>query len=155
MNSIVIDYSNPQYKKAFPEKEIKAFLKSVLAEEGLDRVQFSVSFVDEDQMHVMNMQYRNIDDSTDILSFAVRDGNDEFAFPSGPQRYENLGDMVICPEVCARNAKTFNVSEDEELHRLLVHGVLHLSGMDHKSNDASEPMLMHQEDVMNKLYFKS
>lgn len=152
MNSIVIDYSDSKYKKFAPKKEVVSFLNEVLAFEKLDRVQFSVSFIDEDQMHSLNLQYRGIDDSTDILSFAVRDGNDDFAFISGRGRYENIGDILICPEVCIRNAQIFNITAREELHRLLVHGVLHLSGMDHLSNDATEPMLIHQEDIMNKLF---
>jgi len=152
MNSIVIDYSESKYKKFAPKTEVVSFLNQVLECEKLDRVQFSVSFINEDRMHSLNLQYRGIDDSTDILSFAVRDGNDEFAFVSGKSRYENIGDILICPEVCERNANIFNITPDEELHRLLVHGVLHLNGMNHLSNDATEPMLVHQEDIMNKLF---
>lgn len=152
MNSFSIDYSEPKYRKFAPRTEVVSFLKKVLEHENLDRVQFSVSFVGEDQIHALNLEYRNIDDSTDILSFALQDGGEDFAFISGPSRYIYIGDIVICPEVCERNAGVFNVTADEELHRLLVHGVLHLSGMDHKSNDASEPMLMHQEDIMKNLY---
>ena len=152
MNSIVIDYSESKYKKFAPKTEVVSFLNQVLECEKLDRVQFSVSFINEDRMHSLNLQYRGIDDSTDILSFAVRDGNDEFAFVSGKSRYENIGDILICPEVCERNANIFNITPDEELHRLLVHGVLHLNGMNHLSNDATEPMLVHQEDIMYKLF---
>ena len=155
MNSIVIDYSDPKYKIFAPKMEVVSFLNQVLEYENLDRVQFSVSFINEEQMHSLNLQYRGIDDSTDILSFAVRDGNDEFEFVSGKSRYENIGDILICPEVCERNASLFNITAWEELHRLLIHGVLHLNGMDHLSNDASEPMLVHQEDIMNKIFNES
>jgi len=152
MNSIVIDYSEAKYRKFAPKKEVVSFLNEVLAYEKMDRVQFSVSFIDENQMHSLNLQYRGIDDSTDILSFAVRDGNDDFAFVSGKSRYENIGDILICPEVCERNADIFKITSWEELHRLLIHGVLHLNGMNHSSNDATEPMLVHQEDMMNKIF---
>ncbi len=155
MNSILVDYAKPEYRKSAPAKEVSAFLKAVCSEEGIDGAEFSVTFIDEEEMHGLNRQYRGIDDSTDILSFAAQDGNDEFAFISGPRRFRNLGDILICPEIFARNAEEFGVSFDEELHRLLIHGVLHLNGMDHKSNDASEPMLRHQEDILIKLYLKS
>ena len=152
MNSILIEYAEPRYRKLAPRKEVSDFLRAVCREEGIDGAEFSVTFIGEEEMHALNLQYRGIDDSTDILSFAVRDGNDDFAFVSGKSRYENIGDILICPEVCERNANTFNITSWEELHRLLIHGVLHLNGMDHKSNDASEPMLRRQEDILIKLY---
>ena len=155
MNSFSVEYSKAEYRKLAPKKEVAAFLKRVLEHENLDGVQFSVSFVKEEEIQSLNLQYRNLDESTDILSFALQDGADNSSFITAPSRYLYIGDMVICPEVCERNAAVLGLSTDEELHRLLVHGVLHLSGMDHKSNDAFEPMLMHQEDIMKKLYSRS
>ena len=152
MNSILIEYAEPRYRKLAPRKEVSDFLRAVCREEGIDGAEFSVTFIGEEEMHALNRQYRGIDDSTDILSFAAQDGNEDFAFIAGPRRYRNLGDILICPEVFARNAEEFHVSFDEELHRLLIHGVLHLNGMDHKSNDSSEPMLRRQEDILIKLY---
>ena len=108
------------------------------------------SFIDEDHMHQMNMEFRDIDDSTDILSFAAED-DDGFGFVSAGRRKRVLGDMLICPEVLMRNARSFNVSENEELRRLLIHGVLHLSGDNHQTNDSSEPMLIKQEEILGKL----
>ena len=98
----------------------------------------------------MNMEFRGIDDSTDILSFAAED-DDGFGFVSAGRRKRVLGDMLICPEVLRRNAQSFNVSDDEELRRLLIHGVLHLSGDNHQTNDPSEPMLIKQEKILAKL----
>jgi len=152
MNSISVQYSSSEYRIFAPKEKVIAFLKKVCEHEGLDKVQFSVSFIDEENMRFLNKTYRGIDNSTDILSFAVQDGNDDFDFPTGRSRYRNLGDMLICPEVCMRNASDFGVESKEELHRLLIHGILHLKGMDHVSNDADEPMLMHQEDILKKLY---
>ncbi|MCF0262715.1 MAG: rRNA maturation RNase YbeY, partial [Sphaerochaetaceae bacterium] len=89
--------------------------------------------------------------STDILSFAAEDEVD-CAFISAGRHKRILGDMVICPPVMARNANTFNVSEAEELHRLLIHGVLHLSGQNHITNEVSqEPMLQMQEKLLLEL----
>ena len=103
-------------------------------------------------MHAMNKDFRGIDDSTDILSFAAEDEDpDGIAFVSAGRRKRVLGDMVICPDVLKRNAKTFDVSENEELRRLLIHGVLHLSGENHQTNDMSEPMLIKQEKILSDL----
>lgn len=62
-----------------------------------------------------------------------------------------LGDMVISLDSLKRNADYFSVSEDEELYRLLIHGVLHLLGEDHATNDPSEPMLQRQERLLIQL----
>ena len=119
---------------------------------GLKNVEFSVSFVTEASMHDMNRDFRGIDDSTDILSFAAEDEDpDGITFVSAGRRKRVLGDMVICPDVLKRNAKTFEVSENEELRRLLIHGVLHLSGENHQTNDMSEPMLIKQEKILSDL----
>ena len=150
MNTIDISYDNDSYKTLAPKRIVLDYLNRVLAELKLSNVEFSVSFIDEDHMHQMNMEFRDIDDSTDILSFAAED-DDGFGFVSAGRRKRVLGDMLICPEVLMRNARSFNVSENEELRRLLIHGVLHLSGDNHQTNDSSEPMLIKQEEILGKL----
>ncbi len=153
MNTIDISYSLSEYSKIITRKEVKAFLNTVLSDLKLDNTEFSVSFVSEDEIRDLNKNYRSIDDSTDILSFASNDSIDGFEFITGPKRRKNIGDMVICIPVCFRNANTFNVSQDEELHRLLIHGVLHLSGENHLTNEiAKEPMLKKQEEMLKRLY---
>ena len=150
MNTIDISYDNDSYKALAPKKAVLEYLNKVLSELSLSNVEFSVSFIDEQHMHQMNKEFRDIDDSTDILSFAAED-DDGFGFVSAGRRKRVLGDMLICPEVLRRNAQSFNVSENEELRRLLIHGVLHLSGDNHQTNDPSEPMLIKQEKILSKL----
>ena len=150
MNTIDISYDNDDYKTLAPKKEVLAYLNKVLTELKLSNVEFSVTFVDERNMRNMNRKFRAINDSTDILSFAAED-DDGFGFISAGRRKRVLGDMLICPEVLKRNAETFKVSENEELRRLLIHGVLHLSGDNHQTNDPSEPMLIKQEKILAKL----
>ena len=150
MNTIDISYDNDSYKALAPRKTVFEFLNRVLSELSLSNVEFSVSFIDEAHMHRMNKDFRDIDDSTDILSFAAED-DDGFGFISAGRRKRVLGDILICPEVLRRNAQAFGVSENEELRRLLIHGVLHLSGENHQTNDPSEPMLMKQEEILKRL----
>ena len=152
MNTIDVSYEKASYRTFAPKAEVLRYLNLVLDKIGLNKVEFSVSFVSEDSIHEMNRDYRSIDDSTDILSFAAEDENpDGFVFVSAGRRKRLLGDMVICPEVLKRNAATFSVSEHEELRRLLIHGVLHLSGDNHLTNDMSEPMLKRQEKILLEL----
>ena len=151
MNTIDISYEKDSFRKLAPARYVRGYLDKVLAELSLNNVEFSVSFIDEDHMHDMNKEFRNIDDSTDILSFAAEDEEDGFTFISAGRRKRVLGDILICPQVLSRNAASFGVTENEELRRLLIHGVLHLSGDNHNTNDPSEPMLIRQEAVLKKL----
>ncbi|MBQ2050162.1 MAG: rRNA maturation RNase YbeY [Spirochaetales bacterium] len=151
MNTIDISYEKDSFRKLAPARYVRGYLDKVLAELSLNNVEFSVSFIDEDHMHDMNKEFRNIDDSTDILSFAAEDEEDGFTFISAGRRKRVLGDILICPQVLSRNAASFGVTENEELRRLLIHGVLHLSGDNHSTNDPSEPMLIRQEAVLKKL----
>ena len=150
MNTIDVSYDKESYKELAPKKYVLEYLNKVLSEIKLSNVEFSVSFINEVNMKRMNRKFRDIDDSTDILSFAAED-DDGFGFISAGRRKRVLGDMLICPEVLNRYAQTFKVSENEELRRLLIHGVLHLSGENHQTNDPSEPMLIKQEKILSKL----
>ena len=112
---------------------------------------FSLHFVSDEEIRNLNRDYRGIDDPTDILTFAINDGE---AFPQFDEEEKELGDVFISIESMNRNAASLGVDENEELRRLLVHGILHLRGMDHVTNDFStEPMLIEQERIMKELGF--
>jgi probable rRNA maturation factor len=68
-----------------------------------------------------------------------------------PVEVEVLGDMVISLDTLKRNALSFSVEEEEELTRLLIHGLLHLLGEDHESNEVQEPMLVKQEQLLHQV----
>ena len=109
--------------------------------------QISLTFCDDATIQSLNRDYRNIDSPTDVLSFAlgelepVNDGEDIFI----------AGDVVISVPALYRNAEDFGVSADEELRRLIIHGILHLSGMDHADNEPDQPMMQLQEQLLNQL----
>lgn len=151
MNTITVEFENAEYRKLITKKDTVAFINKVLESIKTDNVQLSVSFVGKETIHILNKHYRNIDNPTDILSFACQEEVDGLTFIVKSKK-KNIGDMLICPEIMAENAATFSVSEKEELHRLLIHGTLHLNGYDHKTNDmSSEPMLIKQEKLLKKL----
>ena len=115
-----------------------------------ERRDFSLRFVSDDEIRDLNNEYRGIDSPTDILTFALNDGE---VFPHPEGQDEELGDIFISVDSMKRNASDFSVDENEELSRLLVHGILHLRGMDHKTNDfSSEPMLIEQEKILKDLF---
>lgn len=111
---------------------------------------FSITFVSDDEIRNLNREYRNIDSPTDILTFRLADGEDDFPSPEGEE--QELGDIFISLESMRRNASEFGVDENDELRRLLLHGLMHLRGWDHKTNDFStEPMLIEQERVLKEI----
>lgn len=126
------------------KKDLDAFL-SYLGEKR----DFSLSFITDEEIQSLNREYRDIDSPTDILTFALTDGEQ---FPVMDEEEEEMGDIFISIDSMERNAKEFNVTPEEELKRLLLHGLLHLRGLDHKTNDFStEPMLIEQERILREL----
>ena len=139
-------------------KIVRAILKKIVAYYGEKR-DFSVTFVTDDEIQELNREYREIDAPTDILTFRLDDA------PSFPISFdeedmdflnnEEMGDIFISLDTMRRNAEEFGVGEEEELSRLLLHGILHLRGLDHKTNDFDkEEMLKEQESVLAKLSLK-
>jgi probable rRNA maturation factor len=125
------------------KKEAERFLKKVLAWLGKDRWDLSILFCGDGYIRSLNARFRNKDKATDVLSFSL----DE-TLPSG--RFLP-GDIAVSLDTLKKNARRFNVEEDEELRRLLVHGVLHLGGMDHAGNGKAEPMLRLQERILAEI----
>jgi probable rRNA maturation factor len=112
----------------------------------------SIVITTDDEIRVLNSEYRNIDSVTDILSFAMRDGdNDDFNYGddefNGP---ELLGDIVISVETAVRQANEYGHSLTRELGFLTVHGILHLLGFDHIEEDDRRDMRNAEEGVLSK-----
>jgi probable rRNA maturation factor len=99
----------------------------------------SVVLVGEAKIRALNKKYRHKDKVTDVLSFGDW-GDKEF-----------LGEIVICLPQIKRQAKQFGVSAREEMIRMLAHGFLHLTGLDHEKSQAEEKkMFKKQEDLVKK-----
>ena len=126
---------------------VKDFLLKVLEKLGIDKWEVSILFTGDAFIQKLNRDYRGKDEPTDVLSFAQVDNKEPF--PSKIGRFY-AGDIVISMDTLAKNADYFGISVNEELKRLLVHGILHLSGMDHKNNNPDQPMLMAQEKILNQ-----
>lgn len=84
-------------------------------------------------MRALNRLHRGVDRTTDVLSFPQFDGS---PFPPGAELM--LGDIVINLHKTGRQAKEYGVSFNEELKRLLIHGLLHLLGYDHEQGEKAE-----------------
>jgi probable rRNA maturation factor len=107
--------------------ELKELCVLALSSAGIEEGHVAIEFVDEERSQELNLQYRQIDAPTDVLSFGV----DEDGASIGPRE---LGDIVICPP------------QTEDVREAVVHGALHLSGMDHETDDGE--MLAIQAELM-------
>jgi probable rRNA maturation factor len=120
-------FGRPGTPAFLPLEEIDRLLSLALASAGIDSGHVAVEFVDAERIAELNAEHRGEDGPTDVLSFPI-DGED----PSpGPRE---LGDIVICPE------HTVNLRE------AIVHGALHLTGMDHETDDGE--MLAVQREIL-------
>jgi probable rRNA maturation factor len=107
--------------------EVEELCALALSSAGIDDGHLAVEFVSQERIRELNRDYRQIDDPTDVLSFGV----DEAGPSAGPRE---LGDIVICPD------HTVDVRE------AVVHGALHISGMDHETDEGE--MLALQAELM-------
>lgn len=107
--------------------KIEDFADKVLEAAGYDDEEVSVLFCTDRCIQELNRNYRNIDAPTDVLSF---ENGEEYTDEEGEKWYQ-AGDIAISLETLQKNAEYFNVDQNEELKRLVVHGLLHLNGYDH------------------------
>jgi probable rRNA maturation factor len=122
----------------------RGYCLKVLHRLGEDHWSLSVLFCDDGYIRSLNAQYRQRDEATDVLSFGLGEA------VCGETRLRS-GDIVISLETLRENARYFEIPEDEELRRLLIHGILHINGMDHETNETTEPMLKLQEKLLAEL----
>jgi probable rRNA maturation factor len=147
----------------------------VLGDRGLgDDVELAVLFVDEAAIASLNRRFLGHEGPTDVLSFPIEDDltlqpgppgvisprgsgpgrglEDEIGETPGPGIPLLLGDVVICPAVAAHNAPDHAGAYSDELALLLVHGILHLLGMDHEDEDEATEMEALEQLLLDRHY---
>jgi probable rRNA maturation factor len=110
-----------------------------------DDDELCVMLVDDERMRELNLQWRGKDSTTDVLSFSQLDG-EEMASPA-----LMLGDVVVSVDVLRRQAADGGWTVEEELARLLLHGVLHLIGFDHEVEDDARVMRAEEGRIVGLL----
>jgi len=129
--------------------KLKEFLINVSKDEKLGNVIFNVIIVDNDKIHEINKQYRNIDRETDVISFALEDDK---SFNTTEVRM--LGDIYISIDRVRSQAEEYGHSFKRELYFLAIHGLLHLLGYDHMKEEDEKVMFAKQEEVLNRYGIK-
>ena len=109
----------------------------------------SVSLVDNKFIHEMNRDYRGIDRPTDVISFAFLDNEDRQALYKGKEPV-CLGDIYISVDKAKEQAEEYGHSLERELSFLFVHGLLHLLGYDHMSEEDEKVMFKLQDEILLK-----
>ncbi|QGH34966.1 rRNA maturation RNase YbeY [Gracilibacillus salitolerans] len=115
---------------------------------GLDS-ELSISFVDNDEIQLLNKQYRGLDNPTDVLSFALEEEAEEEIRITGADIPVALGDIVISVDKANEQAFEYNHSFSRELGFLALHGFLHLLGYDHMNDEDEKKMFSRQEEILN------
>lgn len=129
------------------EQIVRSVLNKTAEVYGIEpHTEVSVVLADDDYIHQLNRQYRGKDCSTDVLSFALNEG-EEPQIVNGPEEIL-LGDIIISLETAARQAEEYGHSLERELAYLTTHGILHLLGYDHMTEDEKAEMRQEEEHIL-------
>jgi probable rRNA maturation factor len=131
------------------EADYHAIADKTLKTIGKERpYEMSVIFVDPEQIHEINRDYRGIDRATDVISFAIQDGVDAF---ENELEENELGDIFINVQAIIDQAKEYGHSARREACFLFCHGLLHLLGYDHMKEEEEKVMFSLQDEILDEL----
>ncbi|QHE53001.1 rRNA maturation RNase YbeY [Pontibacillus sp. HMF3514] len=116
--------------------------------------EMSVSFVDNKEIQVVNRNYRQKDEPTDVISFAMQEEGEEEMKIIGAEMPVLLGDIIISVDKAKEQAEEYQHSLERELSFLALHGFLHLLGYDHLNEEDEKKMFTRQEDILNAFGLK-
>ena len=130
------------------EQDFTAIIEQSLKILGIeDDVEVSCVLVDDERIHEINREYRHIDRSTDVISFAMED-NDQFYVEGMPR---TLGDIFISVDHAKKQAEEYGHSLRREMCFLFTHGILHLLGYDHMTDEQEKEMFGLQDKILGAL----
>ncbi|MFC5450240.1 rRNA maturation RNase YbeY [Paenibacillus aestuarii] len=164
---LTLEWSSEQeVKEITPEfvSKLEELLRLAGELEGVEAGEVALTFVDDEAIHELNKQYRDIDKPTDVLSFAMSEfGEDEIEIhyeqdeedaaeddAEAESFIEPLGDIIISVPRAIAQAEDYGHSVERELGFLFVHGFLHLIGYDHETEEEEKVMFGKQEEILQK-----
>lgn len=150
MSSILM---NPQGLSC-DEELLRRAAETTLALFGPEEaVEMGITLADEEEIHRLNREFRNVDRATDVLSFPMIDYSKKH-----PHKDRNLvtgevllGDVVLCPAVAQRQGEAFGHGTQRELAYLTCHGTLHLLGYDHMEDGEKKEMRAAEKEIMRAM----
>jgi len=138
-----VEVSSTVRKLPISDARVRKLVEAALRETKIGNAMVSVAFVGRATMSRLNHDYLGHDGPTDVISFGM--GREGRGMPA-------VGDIYICPEIAARNGRAAGVSPANELARLVVHGTLHVAGLDHPGDGSrtTSPMWKKQERILGR-----
>jgi len=134
MQISVVSHREPEPLDLTAFERLAAFVLD--REDAPDAVELSIAVVSLEEMSELNTRYRGKEGPTDVLSFPC----DDPCSVAEPDEPVAIGDVVVAPEIAEAQAVEFGHTVEDELNLLLVHGVLHLLGYDHESDEDAAVM---------------
>jgi len=122
----------------------RRYARAVMIETGLDRFELSILLADDAYIRALNRQYRGVDRTTNVLAFP-QDANVQTSLVA-----VLLGDLAISVEKACRDSAAAGQSLSDELKKLVVHGILHLAGHDHRTRPQAQKMRDLERIVMER-----
>lgn len=142
----MIDVTNVSSNTAFDIQIVYRAVLATLNAHNLEGYEISVLLTDDSRMTELNREYRGINAPTDVLAFPQLEDKD-----TELMNLNMLGDVVVSLETAARQAITEKHSLEEEVSFLTVHGVLHLLGYDHQTQEEATVMFNKQDTILQHL----
>ncbi|MDO5117665.1 MAG: rRNA maturation RNase YbeY [Eggerthellaceae bacterium] len=150
-----------QFNYEYREDELAKLSLGELAEfvleheECPENTEVSISFVDNDRIAELNESYRGIAGPTDVLSFECDGAEDDAGFADVNIECETvyeLGDIIIAPDVAEAQCAEYGNTFIQELSLLLTHGLLHLCGYDHMTDEEAEVMEAREKELLSEWF---
>ena len=123
---------------------LEEYVKYVTKKLNIEKAIFNIIMVDDKEIQKLNFTYRGIDKKTDVITFALEDG-DDFRNPE----LRVLGDIYISIPVAYEQAEIYEHSRIREICFLATHGILHLLGYDHMEENEEKEMFSLQEELLS------
>lgn len=130
--------------EAITEESVLSLLTHVLETEGVSEPwELAIQFVDDPTMQAAHVEFMDIDEPTDIMTFPYSDEDDVW----GDSQFG--GDLIISVDRARSHAHYVDWREEDEIFFLIVHGILHLLGWDDHTEDDRTKMLAHQQELLD------
>ena len=140
---VLID--NRQSRHKISLKKIKQTVQVILDALDCPDSELSILIVDDPQIEELNQQYLHREGPTNVIAFAMREGD----FPDLSPHL--LGDVVISTDTAAREAENAEMSMEQRFNELIVHGILHLMGYDHETDEAEARVMEDKSQELMEL----
>ena len=142
-----------EFRKHLKEEWLQRVVEHCLTVRDFDsEVELSLLITNNETVRELNQRYRGIDEPTDVLSFALTEGEpDNCPFITPPDGVLHLGEVIISYPQAVRQAEGAGHKVDQELALLIIHGVLHLLGYEHDEPDREKEMRELEEKVLSEV----